>query len=360
MEISMSDKLTIRAFFFNSKTDYLPYYKNFTMRLDDVATTKDMLIRIKEENEDFSFPEEKLYMKINGWVVDENQSAASVVEKLGNELQIDPVSTYRSNNGLIINDDDFMSSYALLEPYATEDDLKFYETLYALHYASETSSFDREYIGDAILVLAHKMIGENTEHKEAILKAISTVHSGLFDCEYENNLFDEQKHEDDISTLKEMARAEDTSFLSKLKSRFSSKTETKNTAEGESVVYERKSKVVTIENLIEKNIAYYPALSENKSVDALVEKSDITLVNFSRSKKLSGMGIYADSKLLSYKKAGATLLDAFDSAAEVLVIEDIEQYDIFVANFSNIEKAVGRKMIGFELICSQDFIKQLS
>ncbi len=41
MEKTMSHKLTIKAFFFNAKTDYLPYYKNFSITMDADATVKE-------------------------------------------------------------------------------------------------------------------------------------------------------------------------------------------------------------------------------------------------------------------------------------------------------------------------------
>jgi len=155
MELLMLHTLEIKAFFFNAKTDYLPYYKNFSLTVNPDAAVKEVLAQIQGLNENFSYQKEKLLMKINGLVVEANQSVASLVERMGSSWQIDPVNSYRSMNGLKINDDDFMQSYALLEPYATEEDLKYYKTLYALHYASETEKFDHEYIGDAVLVLAH-------------------------------------------------------------------------------------------------------------------------------------------------------------------------------------------------------------
>ena len=44
----MSQKLTIKAFFFNAKTDYLPYYKHFNIRVEDDATAKELLALIQE------------------------------------------------------------------------------------------------------------------------------------------------------------------------------------------------------------------------------------------------------------------------------------------------------------------------
>ena len=351
----MSYKLEIRAFFFNAKTDYLPYYKNFNIIVNDDATAKDVLLKIQEENENFSFPKQKLVMKINGLVVDAKQSVSSLVERLGTSLQIDPVNSYRSNNGLKINDNDFMESFELLAPYASESDLRYYKTLYALHYASETENFDREYIGDAVLVLAHNMITEGSEYREAILEAITSVNSGLFDCEYENNLFNAQDHTAAIGALKAMAKPDEgPSLCARLMARFSKNEE----KELEAVVPKRA--VETIENLEEKQVAHYHGLASHDVMHTLIAQKGMKAIHFSRSGKLSGLSLLEDNKELAFKKAGAILLDAYDSGAEVLVVEDVDVLDMFKKNYSAIEKTIGRKMIGLELLSANDFVSQVN
>lgn len=354
--MSMSQKLEIRAFFFNAKTDYLPYYKNFNLTVDADVTVKDLLAQIQEANENFSYPEQKLLMKINGLVVEAEQPISSVVERLGNSFQIDPVNSYRSNNGLKINDDDFMQSYALLELYAGEEDLKYYKTLYALHYASETEKFDRDYIGDAVLVLAHKMISDGSEHKEAILEAITSAHSGLFDCEYENNLFNAQDHTAVIETLKAMVKPEaQPSLCTQLIARFSKKE--KKTAEA---IIASKRAVETIDDIESKQIAHYAGKVSHAAMHELISIMGMKGIHFSRANKLCGLGILDDNKDLAFKKAGAILLDAYDCGAEVLVVEDVNALNMFRKYFSSIEKTVGRKMGGLELILAEDFVAQLS
>lgn len=354
----MLHKLEIKAFFFNAKTDYLPYYKNFNVTMDDDATAKDLLIAIQAQNENFFFPKQKLIMKINGLVVEAKQSIGSIVEKLGTSLQIDPANSYRSNNGLKMNDDDFMQSFALLEPYASEADLKYYKTLYALHYASETEKFDHEYIGDAVLVLAHKMISEGNAHKTEILNAITSVYSGLLDCEYENNLFNAQDHTQSINALKEMVKNanenEHPSLLDMIKTRLGMEKEPKKAQP-----VTRKRTVKHIENLSQKRIAYHTGCLTNDAFCQLIEELEIHAVKVHRTHKLSGLGILEDNPTLAFKKAGATLLDAFDTGAEVLVVEDPATYDMFVNNFKKIEHTVGRKIIGLELITTADFVAQL-
>jgi len=357
MENLMSQNLTLKAFFFNAKTDYLPYYKNFIMTLSDDAVAKDILTEIKAQNETFTFPALNLVFKINDLVVDEETSVADIVTKLGSELKIDPVNSYRSNNGLIINDDNFMKSFELLAPYASKEDKAYYKTLYALHYASETENFDREYIGDAILILAHKMIAEGNESKEEILKAITSVHSGLMDCEYENNLFDVQDHTETIASLKAMITTDSNdhpSLIDMIKARFS-----KADTEEETPTRIPDRDAVVIEDLAQKQVAYYMGNTSNDAINKLIADLSISSVTFSRTNKLSGVSILNSNKTLALTKAGTTLLNAFDAGAEVVIVEDEASYDMFTKYFATIENIIGRKMIGLELISSADFLTQL-
>jgi len=343
----MQHRLSIKAFFFNAKTDYLPYYKHFEITLDKDAKAVDLLSKIKEQNENFSYPEKNLVFRINDLVVEGEQAMDEVIERLGTELQIDPVNSYRSNNGLIINDDDFMQRYELLAPYASEEDLAYYRSLYALHYASETEKFDRDYIGDAILVLAHKLISGGSEHKEMILHTVADAYSGLFACEYENNLFNMQDHGNAINELKQMVRPskkKQPTFIDKMAAKFIKKEEDA-------------SKPAAEEEMAGRGVAYYfgGSSSNSEAVKKKAAQLEARMVDFARAGKLSGLSLLDDAEELAFKKAGATLLDALDSGAEILVIEDKEAYAMFEKNLSSIEKTMGRDIV-LTLITSEDFL----
>ena len=354
----MSQKLSVRAFFFNAKTDYLPYYKNFLLTVEDEATAKDVLAAIQAQNEDFNYPKQKLITSINGLVVEAKEPVVNIVERLGNDLIINPVNSYRSNNGLKINDTDFMQSYALLEPYATESDLKYYKTLYALHYASETENFDREYIGDAILVLAHKMISEGNAHTDEILEAITSANSGLLDCEYENNLFNEQNHAAAINALKEMVKSDENdhpSLFDMIKNRFCKEKE-------EKVLAQTSRTMKTVDGLQDRHIAYYAGLNGTNEnvISQIILDMGTKEVLLARKNKLSGASILSDNKDLALKKAGAILLDAYDSGAEVLVVEDEATYEMLKLHFKEIENVLGRKLRGLEILLSEDFVANVA
>jgi succinate dehydrogenase/fumarate reductase-like Fe-S protein len=350
----MSYRLDIKAFFFNAKTDYLPYYKQFRVTIDEHATVKELLTMISEQNEDFSFPRQKLVCRINGWVVEAKQSLSDVVERLGRELTIDPVYEYRSNNGLKINDHDFMQHFELLANYASEDDLKYYKTLYPLHYASETLQFERDYIGDAILLLAYKMISEGNPHREEILTAISDTETGLFACEYDNNLFKAQDHTATIEALKAMTQEEPEdapSLIERIKAGLGIDKEAVTTDTSS----QKQHDDIVIENPEEKFAAYYPDnyAADDQKTDPEESRQWIDgmcagLVRFDRERKRCGLLLLDDNPRLAYRKAGTMLLDAYDNGAELLVIENPEVYEMIHTNLSAIERAVGRE-IGLEL-----------
>jgi len=344
----MSYTLTIKAFFFNAQTDYLPYYKHFTVILDESAKAVDILAKIKAENENFSYPETKLVFKINGLVVEGEQPVDDIVARLGTDLQIDPVNAYRSNNGLIINDDDFMERYAMLSPYTSEDDLAFYQTLYALHYASETEKFDHDYIGDAILVLAHKLITQGSEHSEEILHTISETFSGLFASEYENNLFHAQDHTAAIEELKQMAKpsaqAHSSTFIDKMAAKFMKKSSAAK-------------KAVDGKKITGKKIAYYFGGSNDHSETVIQKITSLGAGNipFDRAGKLSGLSLLETAQELAFKKAGTTLLDALDRGAEILVIENEAYLAMFTEHLGAIENTMGRD-IPLKLLSAQTFL----
>ena len=335
--------LQIKAFFFNAQTDYLPYYKHFTLEINKDIKLLDVLEMIKTQNLDFSFPNKNVILKINGLVLTANESIATIVEKLGTALQIEPASTYRSNNGLILNDDDFLQSFELLAPFTTDDDLEYYRTLYPLHYASETLNYNHQYIGDAILILALKMIHNGSEHKEAILSAINDEFNGIACCEYENNLFYDNNYGEQINELKAMINfTQKRSFIDRISD----------------LTLSKKSHKFTGDSFKNESIAFY--VGDNHSQELVQEtnlaiiKSGAKVVSFSKSSKLAGQTLLKTHQQLTYLKAGTMLLDALDSGADILVCANKSDFTFFQNSISKCEREVGRD-IELRLISLEDF-----
>ena len=317
--------LQVRAFFFNAATDYLPYYKNFEITLQKDATLLDVLDKVKAKNSDFSFPNKNIILKINNKVTVAETVVSEIVEAMGTELQIDPALSYRSNNGLILNDDDFMQSFELLAPYASEEDKAYYESLYTTHYASETTNYNRQYIGDAILLLASKMINEGSEHKEAILNAINDEFNGIRCCEYENNVFKGEDHTEIILELKKMLKLKDTA------SSFDKFTCGKN------------DHSLDAETLASSNVALYVGSNNDdlSDIKKLIKNNASSYVTFEKSAKLAGQTLMDTHFEIAHQKAGAMLLDALDSGADVLVCTK-RDVSIFQKALPSCERAMGR------------------
>jgi len=340
MPFSNIINLQVRTFFFNAATDYLPYYKNFEIAIAKESTLLDVLNKIKAKNTDFSFPNKNVILKVNNRVTTADTSIGTVVELLGDKLKIEPASTYHSTNGLILNDNDFMKSFELLAPYASEEDKTYYESLYAVHYASETTNYNRQFIGDAILLLAHKMIADGNEHKKEILEAISDEFDGIRCCEYENNILHGEDHTQKIADLKKMLTLKDTaSYFDKL-------------------TCGKKEHSVDHETLSTSNVALYRGLNRNNfsAIQSLIEENAASYVEFERSTKLAGQTLMDTHFEMAHKKAGLMMLDALDSGADILVCNE-KDTEIFQKSIKACEKVVGRDI---ELkIISQNRLKAL-
>ncbi|HHD75378.1 MAG TPA: hypothetical protein ENK95_00980 [Campylobacterales bacterium] len=324
--------LNIKAFFFNAMTDYLPYYKYFDITVEKEATTLSLLDKVKDLNPNFSFPNRNIILKVNGLITKADTPVKVLVENFGTELTIEPASTYRSNNGLIINDDDFMESFELLAPYANEEEKAFYESLYDVHYASESSHYNRQYIGDAILILAHKMISEGNENREAILHAISETFNGIRTCEYENNILNGTDYTKTINTLKEMVQSKDTMSLCN------------------KILFRKRKHDVSSEMLENAKVALYVGTKEDvTSTKALIAQNSAGFVEFKKSTKLAGQTLIETNLEMTHLKAGTMLLNAYDSGAEILVCHNEADSKIFQNAIGHCERVMGRE-IGLKII----------
>jgi succinate dehydrogenase/fumarate reductase-like Fe-S protein len=341
-------EINIKAFFFNSETDYLPYYKNFSFTLDNDSKLVDVLKLIKEKNTNFSYPEEDLLFRVNELMVTGNEKVSEVVEELGNELTIEPALKYRSNNGLILNNSDFLHQYRTLFPghCTKKEDLAYYLTLYPIHYASETFNYNHEYIGDAILLLAHKMIVvDNSEYKDEILATINNEFTGIRCCEYENNVFKGEDHSDKINELKSMLNLkEPVSLIDKV-----------------SALTLRKKNHEIEESLEGTNVAIYLGDKESNDIKVKLENraktNNINIINFEMSTKKAGQSIVDNYSEIAHIKAGTVLLNALDSGADTLVCSKLTDVNYFKSVISQCERELGRD-IELKIISIDTFEKE--
>lgn len=342
MQFKKRYKLSIRAFFFNAKTDYLPHYKNFSFVIEEKSSLnlRDILKMVKAKNENFAFPNSReLIFKVNGLVVNGKESVADVVEKFGYSWVIEPVLKYRSINCLIIDNRDFLHQFRrVLGHFSKKDDLMFYLKLYGVHYGSETFLYNHEYIGDAILLLAHKMLKENNPRSREIIDAISNEFNGIDWCEYQNNLFNGKDYSKEIEELKEIV--------------YSHKKRTKRYSFNISNLIKNRDREYSVTSIENRNIAIYLGDSDrellDRAKDRLREKR-AKFIGFGMEDRLAGQTILDVNPDFAYIKAGKIMLEAFDSGVEVLACLNRDDYNYFKRVHHLAEKRLGRE-INLELI----------
>jgi succinate dehydrogenase/fumarate reductase-like Fe-S protein len=330
--MAMKHKITLRTFFFNAEKDYLPYYKNFTFRLDGETVLRDVLHLIAREHHEFAYPEARCWLRVNGLVVSGGKTVERIVERCGSEWTLEPLQERRARHALVIDDSDFERSFELLAPWADAGDRAYYESLYPLHYASETFRFTPDYIGDAVLLTARRMIERGHEAEEEILAALTEAECGLYCAEYENNLFDARDETAAIEALKQRVfRPRKTPLGKKLAGKLCRK------APGSYEGYGVEGGV----------FALYTgpggAADRERFAEALAAKGG-SLVDFERSDRLIGRSLIESNPELACRKAGTMLAAAYDSGARALIFAREVDLKYVRDNFAAIERAVSREL----------------
>jgi len=216
-----------------------------------------------------------------------------------------------------------------LEPYAKDGDLEYYKSLYGVHYASSTFEYDNGYIGDGVLLLASKMIADGNENKKEILKAISESPNALWECEYENGLFEDVDYSLQIDKLRQLCS---NSPDSKFSSRFLT-------------LLTRKYKQKELKIVKAQQIAFYDssrnAEARRSAYEQILSKG-CNVVEFEKQSKKAGFELFDTNKKFAALKAGNMMLDAMDSGAEVLMVTKDSDSKILKQHIGLCEKVVGR------------------
>jgi hypothetical protein len=308
-------RLNLKVFLFNAKTDYLPYYKNYTLDVEPNEPISTILPKIKEQAREFAYPKSRVYFRVNSLVVDGNKSIKDIVDRFGNELTIEPISKYRAINSLIIDDSDFEESFNLLSEFCDSEDREFYEELYAHHYASESFNYNKNYIGDAVVILAEHLITKREDLTNDILAKI-TDDGGLWDGEYENNMFDELDYTSIFDRLKKVATNPPKNRVCKLFTRGYKEHEIAG----------------------EFGLGVYGSSEFKKSIEA----KGFVVTNFAMQNKKCGLLMANTNEKMALLKAGRLLADAYDSGANILVVEDSKILNFFKSNIGKIERVLNR------------------
>ncbi len=337
----MSKKLHVELFRFDSKVDYLPYYKKYTIDYDQHDTILALLNKINSI-EKFAYKEDADFnLKINGLYLNSNEYISEVVERTSNEFVIEPISIYRAVNDLIIDKKDFLEKIVAFKSYITPMDMDEYARSYELdYYASNTYDINRDYIGDHVLLIASDIIEQNPKLKDEILEKISHKDNGIwYHTSLQNRVLNydiskEHRIKNLLSMLKKVQYSGiDNSVAKKIDS-------------------------VKVSQYFEGfNIASFEGIDKNSSA-SLIQDSKANYVDISlKSEDLAPYSTIV-SKDFSLKIAGNILLEAKDSGADFMVVRGKKDLLLFDGEQKRIEKAVGRE-IDLPVISQEQFKKVL-
>ncbi len=318
----MDNKLEIKLFRFNRLTDYLPYYKNFTLEYSNDETVLDLLVKLNNK-ETFEFEGVKKHgIKINDYFLTVDVPLKDLLLRVEtNELTIEPVSIYRAIHDLTINNDDFLEKLNLFKEYLTIDQYDQYaESLQLDYYASNTLNFLKDYIGDHTIIIAHDIIEKNPEFEEEILNIISNKNNGAwFHTSVEKRLF----HPDNTKQSKIQH------LVSKI---------TKTSFETEPTV-ERTVKVA--QDFIGFNIAAYDQNDTCSLKDIVLQSKASFVETESKNDDVAFYTLEAD-KTFTYKIAGKILLDALDNNADFILVNNKKNFSLLDQKQKEIAQTVGR------------------
>ena len=329
--------LHISLFRFNSKTDYLPCYKKYTIVYNPKQTLYDILNDLFEK-EKFKYEEkEKCYLQVNKYFVNANQSIKDIVDKFGDELVFEPISIYRATNDLIIDTKDYEEKLRLFEKYMNIEQKKIYEKKFILeYYASNSININRNYIGNHNLLIAYDLIKNNKTIQNEIVKILLDKNNGIwYQTSLKNRLFNyslsnEERYKKLVDICIPNSYEKNKYFLDKEDCSIEIKT-----------------------SFLGFNIAVYQG-TQDISFENIIAKSNGTYIFInSRFHDLALSSLEVNSNF-SLKIAGEILLDAKDSNVDFLIVNDMQSFEIFDKNQEEIQKIVGRD-INIPIIRSQQF-----
>lgn len=305
--------LEIELFKFDSQTDYLPYYKNYRLKQENLTTIDDVLNEVYKIEKFGRLEGETFFVRANGVFTDTTASFDILLDD-SQTLRIEPISIKRAVNDLIIDTKDYKQKLEVLAPYLTDIKEMIREKTYMLeYYASNTLHFKDDYIGEHVILLAADILKELPMLQEELQQ--------LIDCE------EGLRHRTSLAY-----RIQEENFPENI--------ETVNVPD-------------ILQSFENFNIALYCGLN-SRSFKDLIKKSDAQYVDLT-SKHFD---IPENSKELSYLMAGTILLEALDNNADFLIINNKEELALFDGQQKNIEKTMGRE-IQLPVLTQDEFIQLL-
>ena len=349
----MKNDIFIELFRFNAKTDYLPYYQKHKLSYDESETINDLLVKMNSI-EAFSY-KENMNLKVNDLYTNASVLISDMVERFGNELRIDPISEFRAQKDLLIDRSDFIEKLSFLEAYMdAPTNIAYRKSTELVYYASNTLNYNRDYIGDHVLIIAADIIEKKFELKNEILEIVTKEENGIwYHTSLENRLAgsqEEQKIQRLIYLAKEYVKPK--TALAKKVAAVLDKEEVKSFEEVSPV---KAAKIA--QEFSGFNIAAYHGVQESDLETLILDSKALSVKIPSAKVDLGAHSVLSDDSF-SYKIAGDILIEAKDSNADFVLVKNEKTKAFFDQNQKEMEKLTGRDL-GMAIVSQEQFVRLL-
>ncbi|EAJ2863563.1 hypothetical protein DA811_06750 [Campylobacter coli] len=333
--------LELRIFRFDKQKDYEAYYKPYVYdNYENFATLYDLLLQVQDDDIYFDFEKnDKSYIVVNKEFLPLNTPLEKIAKEFDFSLCIEPLSTKRAIKDLIIDKNDFLDKYKYLEKFGDEEDKKLYTKYDYLYYASEILDYLPEYMGDGVFYLASKMIEKYPEKKIEILKTLADKEKGIFyHLESKNEILE--------TTIKNL------------------QNEILNLGLfDKNILHFDLPKINAFDNEIKElgeikydfndfNIAFYGF----NACDTLKSKLKAKFISYENSTKNNGFSLLNLNPTLSYKMAADIVLDAYDSGADFMVVNQAKDFYMFDTCSKKLMQSSGREFKDFYVLSYFEFL----
>lgn len=325
-------KLEISLFRFDYKSDYLPYYTKHIVKIKDEKNLLDIFKTINEDQA-FGFKDCEYYtVAINGVFAHLNITIEELKNSFGKEITIEPMSIRRAHTDLLVNEDDFNERLNILASYKDEELTNTYNSYKIYYYASNTLNYEKNYIGDAILLLAYDLIQKFPKEEKNILKTIQDNEVGIeFHTSLTNRVYKlDEKIENNIQTIKNALN------ISKDEQNF----RVNNTYIMDFGEFETLNNIK--HDFKDFNIAYYEGINGCDATKELLDTLNAKQLNLESLKVDLALDTFHINPDLTYKLASNMMLDAFDQNADLLIVDSVDLFYLCDYNRKELSRVAGR------------------
>ncbi|MDR2033548.1 MAG: DUF5644 domain-containing protein [Helicobacteraceae bacterium] len=325
-------KIEARIFRFNAKHDYLGVYHPFIYQANGESTLLDLLYAYKQSEPLCSMPLEKIEgVKANGVGAKITAPLSSFVKKRGDAIEIAPLALERAAWDLYCDRNDFEEKLGVLEEFCDKGDRDYYYEFYIPYAVSPMRSLNADYLGEALFMLADRLISKNPLNADAILRRISRAEDGIFCFAGLNGVL--------LEGAAHIAMAIE--GLQELSISGGYAPKNAKSAKYAAIDYDKTPKLTGKKTAIATDCGAFGVLPKIDEYEAVLRQNGADILRLANPSRFSGAGVADLAPQIAFKAANDLILEAQDLGADTLLCASSETQSFLTKNIKSIERVGG-------------------